>query len=42
MQGRIAQVPTPVNDRVVEIIHRIEKGELSPSMGNLCLFQDFR
>ena len=42
MQGRIAQVPTPVNDRVVETIHRIEKGELTPSMGNLCLFQDFR
>ncbi|HCS36031.1 MAG: 2-dehydropantoate 2-reductase [Spirochaetae bacterium HGW-Spirochaetae-4] len=42
MQGRIAQVPTPVNDRVVETIHRIEKGELTPSMGNLCLLQDFR
>lgn len=41
-QGKIAQVPTPVNDRVVDIIHRIEKGELSPSMGNLCYFQDFR
>lgn len=42
MQARIAQVPTPVNDRVVEVIHRIEKGELSPSMGNLCLLQDLR
>ncbi|MGE0073669.1 MAG: ketopantoate reductase family protein [Sphaerochaetaceae bacterium] len=42
MQGRIAQVPTPMNDRVVETIHRIEKGELTPSVGNLCLFQDFR
>ena len=28
----------PMNDKVVEIIHRIEKGELKPSFDNLKLF----
>ena len=37
-QGRKAGVPTPMNDTVVEIIHRIERGELSPSLDNLSLF----
>ncbi|MEA5030725.1 MAG: ketopantoate reductase family protein [Sphaerochaeta sp.] len=41
-QGRVALVPTPVNDRVVETIRRIGKGELTPAMGNLTLFSDFR
>lgn len=36
--GRKIGFPTPVNDRVVEIIHRIENGELSPSFDNLKLF----
>ena len=30
--------PTPMNDRVVEIIHRIEQGELRPCRENLRLF----
>ncbi|MBR4064136.1 MAG: 2-dehydropantoate 2-reductase [Tidjanibacter sp.] len=37
--GRKVGCPTPMNDRVVEIIHRIEKGELTPSADNLKLFE---
>ena len=37
-EARKAGVPTPVNDKVIAIIHRIEKGELKPEMGNLQLF----
>ncbi len=37
--GRKVGCPTPMNDRVVEIIHRIERGELSPSFDNLRLFK---
>ncbi len=36
--GRKIGVPTPMNDKVVEIVHRIEKGELKPSLENLKLF----
>ena len=36
--GRRVGCPTPMNDRVVEIIHKIERGELSPSFDNLKLF----
>ena len=36
--GRKVGCPTPINDRVVEIIHRIEKGELRPCRDNLRLF----
>ena len=36
--GRKVGCPTPTNDRVVEIIHRIEQGELRPSMENLRYF----
>ena len=36
--GRKVGCPTPMNDRVVEIIHRIEKGELRPCRDNLRLF----
>lgn len=36
--GRKLNFPTPMNDKVVEIIHRIEKGELVPSFDNLMLF----
>ena len=36
--GRIVGCPTPMNDKVVEIIHRIEKGELKPEFSNLNLF----
>jgi 2-dehydropantoate 2-reductase len=36
--GRKVGFPTPVNDKVVEIIHKIEAGELSPAFDNLKLF----
>ena len=36
--GRKVGFPTPVNDKVVEIIHKIEAGELTPSFDNLKLF----
>ncbi len=37
-QGRNAGVPTPMNDAVVDIIHRIERGELVASRENLKFF----
>ena len=36
--GRKIGFPTPVNDRVVEIIHGIERGEHKASVDNLSLF----
>lgn len=36
--GRKVNTPTPMNDKVVEIIHRIENGELKPSFENLKFF----
>lgn len=36
--GRKVGVPTPMNDKVVEIIHLIENGKLSPSFDNMRLF----
>jgi len=36
--GRRVGFPTPVNDKVVEIIHRIERGELRPGLDNLKYF----
>ena len=36
--GRKVGFSTPVNDKVVEIIHKIEKGELKPGFENLKLF----
>ena len=36
--GRTVGVPTPMNDKVVEIIHGIERGELKPGFDNLKLF----
>ena len=33
--GRKVGCPTPMNDRVADIIHRIEKGELRPGIENL-------
>ena len=38
--GRKIGFPTPVNDCVVGIIHRIESGELTPSFDNLSYFRD--
>lgn len=37
--GRKVGCLTPMNDRVVDIIHRIERGELSPSFDNLKFFE---
>ena len=37
--GRKVGFPTPVNDKVVEIIHRIERGELKPCFDNLKYFE---
>ena len=37
--GRKVGCPTPMNDRVVDIIHRIERGELSPGFDNLKFFE---
>ena len=36
--GRKVGCPTPMNDKVVEIIHRIEKGELKTGFENIKLF----
>lgn len=36
--GRKVGCPTPMNDKVVEIIHRIERGELTPCRANLQWF----
>ena len=36
--GRKVGFPTPVNDKVVEIIHKIERSELKPGVENLKLF----
>lgn len=38
-QGRRVGVPTPCNDKVVEIVHLIEAGELLPGRENLSLFK---
>ena len=37
--GRKVGCPTPMNDKVVEIIHRIELGELKPCPANLQYFK---
>lgn len=36
--GRKVGCPTPMNDRVVDVIHKIEQGELKPSFENLIYF----
>ena len=37
--GREVGVPTPMNDKVVETVHRIEAGEIVPSFENLRFFE---
>ena len=37
--GRKVGCPTPMNDKVVEIIHKIEEGELKPESDNLKYFK---
>ena len=36
--GRKAGVPTPINDRIVKLIHEIEEGDLDPAMPNASMF----
>lgn len=36
--GRKVGCPTPMNDKVVEIIHAIEQGKMKPESGNIELF----
>ena len=38
--GRKTNVPTPINDRIVEIVKKCEKGELKPQASNIMLFDD--
>lgn len=38
--GGKGNVPTPVNDRIVEVIKKFESGELIPQMDNIELFKD--
>ncbi len=38
--GKKVGQPTPLNDKVVKIVNRIEKGELKPSFDNLKLFEN--
>lgn len=40
--GRELGVPTPLNDTVVDVIHRIERGELKPCRDNLHYFMPIR
>lgn len=40
--GRELGVPTPLNDTVVDVIHRIERGELKPCRDNLQYFLPLR
>jgi 2-dehydropantoate 2-reductase len=37
--GRKVVCPTPMNDRVVEIIHNIEQGKMKPGFENLKYFK---
>ena len=38
--GREHGVPTPINDRIVEVVKKIQKGELKPEKKNIALFRD--
>lgn len=38
--GRKYDVPTPINDRIVEIVRKCEQGELTPAAENIRLFDD--
>lgn len=40
--GRKCNVPTPVNDRIVEVIKKIQNGELKAEAANIKLFADLR
>ncbi len=36
--GRKCHVPTPINDRIVEVIKKAESGEIKPQAANIHLF----
>ena len=38
--GRKCNVPTPINDRIVEIVKKCQAGELKPQASNIKLFND--
>lgn len=38
--GKKANVPTPINDRIVDVIKKIQAGELEPGFDNIRLFDD--
>ena len=38
--GRKTNTPTPINDRIVEIVKKCEKGELKPQASNIRMFDD--
>lgn len=38
--GKKCGVPTPINDRIVEVVKKEQAGELSPSKDNIRLFDD--
>lgn len=38
--GRKTNTPTPINDRIVEIIKKCENGELKPQASNIRMFDD--
>ena len=38
--GRKQNVPTPINDRIVEVIRKIQAGDLKSEAGNIRLFDD--
>lgn len=40
--GRKCKVPTPVNDRIVEVVKKIQSGELKAEAANIKLFDDLK
>lgn len=40
--GRKCNVPTPVNDRIVEVVKKIQNGELKAESTNIKLFEDLK
>jgi 2-dehydropantoate 2-reductase len=38
--GKKCGVPTPINNRIVNVVKRIQSGELKPEKANIRLFDD--
>lgn len=38
--GRKYSVPTPINDRIADVIHQVQDGNLKPEKRNIALFRD--